>query len=220
VAEAAAPRRAVGIEARALSHHYGRRLGLEPVDFAVAAPGLIALTGPNGSGKSTLMRILAGLLRPTGGALEVRRDGRPWPPEERRLEAGFASPDVTLYDEMSVAENLTFAARARGLEEPAAEVDAAMAGVRLTPRAADRVGALSSGWRQRARLAFALLGDPDLLLLDEPGSHLDEEGRGVIEAVATTLARDRLVVIATNDAREWSLGERRIDLAGGVGSPR
>ena len=209
----------LAIEARALSHLYGRRHGLAAVDFAIAAPGLIAVTGPNGSGKSTLMRILAGLLRPTGGAVTVTRRGAPWPPEARRLGAGFASPDVTLYDEMSVTENLLFAARARGLGAPPQAVEAALAEMRLTPRAGDRIGVLSSGWRQRARLAFALLGDPDMLLLDEPGSHLDDDGRGVVESVATARARERLVVIATNDEREWSLGERRIDLAGGVGRP-
>lgn len=207
------------IEARALTHLYGRRHGLEPVDFSIRAPGLVAVTGPNGSGKSTLMRILAGLLRPSGGAVTVRRRGAPWTPDARRLTAGFASPDVTLYDEMTVAENLLFAARARGLGDPQRAVDAALAEVRLAPRADDRIGALSSGWRQRARLAFALLGDPDMLLLDEPGSHLDEQGRGVIESVATARARERLVVIATNDERESSLGERRIDLAGGMGRP-
>lgn len=210
----------VALEARALSHRYGTRHGLEKVDFEVAAPGLIAVTGPNGSGKSTLMRIIAGLLRPTGGTLAVRRAGVEWPVDARRLEVGFASPDITLYDEMSVAENLSFAARARGLAAPAAAVEAAMAEVGLTPRAGDRVNALSSGWRQRARIAFALLGDPVLLLLDEPGSHLDEEGRRVVESVATGRARDRLVLIATNDEREWRLGERRIDVAGGMGSPR
>jgi heme exporter protein A len=219
VAEAAAAP-LLRIEARALSHRYGRRQGLEPLDFEIAGTGLIAITGPNGSGKSTLLRILAGLLRPSGGEVTVMRAGAVWPPDARRLAAGFASPDVTLYDEMSVTENLGFAARARGLAEPAAAADAAMANVHLTPRAHDRVGALSSGWRQRARLAFALLGEPGLLLLDEPGSHLDEDGRRVVESVAKERARDRLVVIATNDEREWKLGERRIDLAGDLGRPR
>jgi len=218
VPETAAP--PLEIEAQALSHRYGTRQGLDAVDFSIAAPGLVAITGPNGSGKSTLMRILAGLLRPTGGTLTVRRSGATWSPDARRLEVGFASPDITLYDEMTVSENLVFAARARGLAAPPASADAAMAEVGLMPRAGDRVSALSSGWRQRARLAFALLGDPALLLLDEPGSHLDEEGRRVVESVATGRARDRLVLIATNDEREWRLGERRIDVAGRVGGPR
>ncbi len=211
---------AVTIEARGLSHRYGRRLGLEPLDFDVAAPGLVAVTGPNGSGKSTLMRILAGLLRPSGGSVSISAGGVPWPPEARRLGVGFASPDVTLYEEMSVAENLRFAARGRGLATPEPTVVAAMAHVGLEARAHDRVGALSSGWRQRARLAFALLGEPPLLLLDEPGSHLDEDGRRVIESLAGTWSRERLVMIATNDEREWTLGRQRIDVAGGVGRPR
>jgi len=210
---------AVSIEARGLTHRYATRVGLATVDFSIEAPGVVAVTGPNGSGKSTLLRIIAGLLRPTGGTLRVAREGRTWSPESRRLSMGFVSPDVTLYEEMTVEENLRFAAEARGLTDAMA-ARTAMARVHLMERAGDLIGALSSGWRQRARLAFALLGDPPLLLLDEPGSHLDESGRAVVESLVGTSRQERLVVIATNDEREWMLGERRIDLAGGTSRPR
>jgi heme exporter protein A len=210
----------LSFEATDLTHRYARRVGLEPVTFAVTSPDLVAITGPNGSGKSTLMRILAGLLRPSGGRVTATREGAPWPPERRRLAVGFCSPDVALYDEMTVMENLRFAAIGRGLDGPDAAAGAALDRVQLAPRANDRVGALSSGWRQRARLAFALLGDPELLLLDEPGSHLDDEGRAMVESVATTAGRERLVIIATNDEREWTLAERRIDLTDRLGRSR
>jgi ABC-type multidrug transport system ATPase subunit len=211
---------ALAIEARALAHRYGRRQGLAPVSFSLCAPGLAAVTGPNGSGKSTLMRILAGLLRPNGGEVEVRLEGAAWRPEARRLSAGFASPEVMLYDEMSVAENLRFAAQGRGLAGAEGAVRDAMARFGLEASAFDRVASLSSGWRQRARLAFALLGDPVLVLLDEPGSHLDEDGRHGLEEVLAELAGERLVVIATNDEREWSRAGTRVDLAGDLGRPR
>ena len=90
----------------------------------------------------------------------------------------------------------------------------------LGARARDRVAALSSGMTQRLRLAFALLLRPPLLLLDEPGSHLDEEGRVLVERIVDEEARTGLVVIATNESREWGLAAQRIELRGrGLGHP-
>lgn len=208
---------AVMIRAAGLAHRYGRVQGLQALDFEIAAPGIVAVTGPNGAGKSTLLRAVAGLLAPSAGVLDVTRAGVPWPAARRRLGCGFASADVVLYDELSVAENLAFAARARGVADPSSAVATALARLSFGARAAARVGALSSGWRQRARLAFALLGDPDLLLLDEPGSHLDAEGRALVAALVTEPRPGRLLLLATNDEREWALAGSRIDLPGGMG---
>jgi heme exporter protein A len=215
---AAQPAR-VTLEARGLAHRYGIGRGLAAIDFDVASPGVAAVTGPNGSGKSTLMRILAGLLRPSAGDVRVRVGDTEKPAAARRLWVGFASPDVAFYEEMTVAENLGFAAAARGTEDSDGAVRAAIERVGLVDRAADRVGALSSGLKQRVRLAFALLGRPSLLLLDEPGSHLDEPGRIRLERLVMEKRADMLVVIATNDEREWRLADKRIDLAGHLGGP-
>ena len=217
VAPAAAP---VAVEARALRHRYSPLRGLDEVSFAVAAPGAVAVTGVNGSGKSTLLRIVAGLLRPSGGALRVEAGGREIPFAERRTVVGLASPELAFYDEMTCAENLAFAAEARGIAAPRAAARAALERAELAGRADDLVAALSSGMKQRLRLAFALLHRPGILLLDEPGSHLDDAGR---ELVARLVAEERvhgLVIIATNDEREWRLAGERIELRGrGLGHP-
>ncbi len=210
----------LSIEARGLAHLYSARRGLLPVDFAARAPGVLAVTGPNGSGKSTLLRLLAGLLRPTAGGSEVKVDGRPVPPPARREVLGLASPELAFYAELSSLENLAFAAEARGARDPRGLARAALARVGLDSRADDRVNTLSSGMKQRLRLAFAVLHQPGLLLLDEPGSHMDDEGRRLVERLATDEGRRGLVVIATNDEREWTLAERRIELRGrGLGHP-
>jgi heme exporter protein A len=210
----------LAVEARDLEHLYARRRGLLAVSFAAAAPGVLAVTGPNGSGKSTLLRLLAGLLRPTAGASRVALDGREVPPAERRCVAGFASPELSFYDELSCRENLAFAAEARGQREPVASAGAALERVGLGARAADRVGSLSSGMKQRLRLAFALLHRPPLLLLDEPGSHLDEDGKALVARLVDEESRAGLVVIATNEEREWGLAAERIELLGrGLGDP-
>jgi heme exporter protein A len=190
------------------------------VDFALRAPGVVAVTGPNGSGKSTLLRLLAGLLRPTAGRSVLAVSGHAVPAAERRLVLGFASPELAFYDELTGLENLAFAAEARGLVEPLATATAALDRVGLAARARDRVTALSSGMKQRLRLAFALLAGPPLLLLDEPGSHLDEEGKRVVERVVEEQGRRGLVVIATNEERERGLAAERIELMGrGLGHP-
>jgi heme exporter protein A len=210
----------VGLEARDLAHRYGRRTGLEPVNFALASPGVVAITGANGSGKSTLLRVVAGLLRATRGTAVLTVEGRAIAPAERRHWVGYAAPELSFYDELSVEENLVFAAEARGLGEPAAAAAAALARVDLDSRASDRVLALSSGMKQRLRIAFALLHRPPALLLDEPGSHMDDEGRATLAGLVEQERRTGLVLIATNDEREWRLAEQRIELRGrGLGHP-
>jgi heme exporter protein A len=218
--EPAAPGSVVALAAIDLTHRYGRRTALEPLRFALEAPGVAAVTGPNGSGKSTLLRIVAGLLRATRGESVMTVGGRAIAPAERRRWVGFATPELAFYDELTVAENLSFVAETRGMAAPAAVAAAALDRVGLASRAADRVTALSSGMKQRLRLAFAVLHRPPVLLLDEPGSHMDEEGRAMLAGLVEREGRTGLVVIATNEEREWRLAERRIELRGrGLGHP-
>ena len=210
----------VVLEARDLLHRYGRRIGLERLSFRAAAPGMLAFRGANGSGKSTLLRILAGLLRPSEGETELAIEGAPTKRATRSRWVGYAAPDLAFYPEMTAGENLKFAAEARGLEHPAEAVGEALGRVGLESRAGDRVAALSSGMAQRLRLAFALLHQPPVLLMDEPGSHLDDEGRAAMSRLMAEERRQRLVVIATNEEREWSLADESIELRGrGLGHP-
>ena len=220
VLEAASREATVSIEAHDLTHRYGRRLGLEPVSFSFAAPGVAAVTGMNGAGKSTLLRILAGLLRPSGGSTTLTVGTREVAPRERRSWIGYAAPELCFYEELSAAENLKFSGEARGLANPQAASNAALTRVGLEARAGDRVSALSSGMKQRLSLAFAVLHEPRMLLLDEPGSHLDEPGRAMLNRLVEEERGRCLVLIATNDEREWRLAEQRIELrGGGLGRP-
>jgi heme exporter protein A len=209
------------LEARGLAHRFAGGRGLRKVDFAVRAPGVVAVTGANGSGKSTLLRIVAGLLRPSDGTFTLTVGGVALKPLERRRTIGFASPELAFYPEFTCTENLRFAAAAHGLDDPDGAVTAALAQVGLSARAHDRVGALSSGMKQRLRLAFAVLHRPPVLLFDEPGAHMDEDGRRTMEAFVAEHARaGGLVLIATNEEREWRLADERIPLAGrGLGDP-
>ncbi len=207
------------IEARALVRRFARGRGLAAVSFRHAGPGCIAVTGANGAGKSTLLKLIAGLLRPSGGSLAVEVHGTPAAPAARRDVVGYAAPDLQFYEELTAGENLAFVAGCRGLPDGGARVAECLGFVGLAERAHDRVAALSSGMRQRLRLAFAILHRPPLLLLDEPGSHLDDSGRALTERLVAEQRGRGLVVIATNDEREGRLADARIALHGGVGHP-
>ena len=213
--------KAARVVASKLTHRYGRRAtGVCELDFEFSAPGAVAVTGTNGSGKSTLLRIIAGLLRPSGGTSTVEVGGREHRPAERRHVLGLASPELSFYEEFPAAENLVFAADARGLDAPGRAAAAALDRVGLSTRSADRVASFSSGMKQRLRLAFALLHEPPILLLDEPGSHLDESGRDAVRDVVARHAARGLVLLATNEPEEIQLAEGRLELHGhGLGDP-
>ena len=197
-----------------VQHRYGPRVALRPITFDVAGPGAVAVTGENGSGKSTLLRILAGLLRPSRGASVLEVGGQVIAPRERRRFVGLATPELAFYEEFTAEENLRFAAEARRLTNVQVHVQNALVRTGLTPRAGDRVAAFSSGLKQRLRLAFAVLHAPPVLMLDEPGAHLDGEGRSVVEHLVHEHAKAGLVVIATNEPQEMELAQRRIELSG------
>ena len=217
IAEAVAAAR---VSAVGLTHRYGARVALEPLSFEAAGPGVVAVTGENGSGKSTLLRIVAGLLRPSGGRVTLSEGAAEVGAKVRHRVVGLATPELHFYEEFSARENLRFAAEARVLPDAAAAVSRALASVGLESRASDRVSDFSSGMKQRLRLAFAVLHDPLLVLLDEPGSHLDEAGRTVVRQITERIGRERLVMLATNDSREMDLAGTRIELRGrGLGDP-
>jgi heme exporter protein A len=194
----------------------GGRVVFTGLSFDWRAPGIVAVTGANGAGKTTLLKALAALLVPGRGSLAWEEDGRRLEPRDVRLRVGFAGPEIGLYEDLSALENLAFFARARGLAWSDAEGRGVLARLGLEGRGGERVGAYSSGMKQRVKLAFALQGRPRLVLLDEPGSNLDAGGRETTAALVREAAGDALVVVATNDPAEAAWGAIRLDLAAGA----
>jgi heme exporter protein A len=162
-----------------LRREFGESTALDGVDFALAAGESLVVLGPNGAGKTTLLRILATLLRPGGG--EVRVLGALLPGEAWRARGriGFLGHDALLYRDLSGRENLRFHARLHGMRGTTAEarIDALLAAVGMERRAEQRIAELSAGMRQRLAVCRCVLHEPELLLLDEPDSNLDAEGR-------------------------------------------
>ncbi len=170
-----------------------------------------AVTGINGSGKSTLIRILAGVMRPGKGSVSLFVDGKVISNENHPFHMGLVAPYLNLYDDFSPAENLQFLASARGMPDAAEKIDEIMDRVGLRSRQNDFLSTYSSGMKQRIRLATALFSDPDVLLLDEPGSNLDEAGLELVSGIISeAVERGKVVIVATNDEREASLCSERV----------
>lgn len=184
---------------RDLHRRFGRLRVLRGVEGAVDRDRpLLSITGTNGSGKSTLLRCLAGLEAPQRGAIELVLDGRSLGPAERRRSIGWVAPDLELYPELTVGENLAFFARIRRVDASASVRWLEDLGV-----PADRAaGNLSSGMRQRLRWAWALLGEPRVLLLDEPFQNLDGAGRERLLERLDEHLRHGLAVVANPEPLE------------------
>lgn len=191
------------LEARDVAKRFGRRLLFRDLSFSVGTGRSLAVTGANGSGKSTLLRILAGVLTPTKGDVTLRLNGTDVPAEEHPLRVGLVAPYLNVYDGFSPRENLRFIAQARRLDRAAKRIEGMLEMVALAERADDLVSTFSSGMKQRVKFAAALLADPPVLLLDEPGVNLDAAGLDMVsEVVDRQVGRGGVVVVATNDDRE------------------
>ncbi len=187
-----------------LHRSYGERTALESIGFELARGETLLVLGPNGAGKTTLLRILATLLRPSGG--EVRALGCRVPEGAWKLRGriGFLGHEPLLYRDLSGRENLRFHARLHGLRgEPAeARIAELVAAVGMERRADERVAELSAGMRQRLAICRCVLREPELLLLDEPDSNLDAEGRELARALIGP-AGGRTRVIVSHDPERF-----------------
>src|SRR6266446_2183694 len=181
------------IVADQLTKWYGPRLAVDGVSLEVQAGEVMGLLGPNGSGKTTILRILTGYLRPSSGTARIAGLDIVDEALAVKRRVGYVPEDAPLYDTMRVREFLEFMARLKGLARNAVPtaVDAVCARLALVPVAHLQIGKLSKGFRQRVAIAQALLGSPEVLILDEPGNGLDPrqiiEMRELIRSLAGSL---------------------------------
>jgi ABC-2 type transport system ATP-binding protein len=188
------------IVAEQLSKWYGPRLAVDRVSLEVAAGEVMGLLGPNGSGKTTILRILTGYLRPSSGTariagLDVVHDSL-----AARARVGYVPEDAPLYGWMRVGEFLLFMARIKGLSRRAAPAVVESVVERLALGDVRRllIGKLSRGYRQRVAIGQALLGDPALLILDEPTNGLDPRQIIEMRGHIRSLAGERTVVVTSH----------------------
>jgi heme exporter protein A len=194
-----------------VAHRFARRWALRGVSLQVPAGEVLGIVGHNGSGKSTLLRVLATALRPTRGraivaGLDVVRDAG-----DVRRAAALLTHDAALYGDLTVEENLRFAARMLGLPSHAAALRPLLDRVGLAHVPHERARTLSSGMQRRLSLARLLLREPRVLLLDEPFNSLDAEGVALVASVVQAArARGATVLLVAHDLERGALAPDRV----------
>ncbi|MGN6656523.1 MAG: ATP-binding cassette domain-containing protein [Rhodanobacter sp.] len=169
----------VAIRARGLTRRFGKLVAVDHVDLDVPAKRVYGFLGPNGSGKSTTIRMLCGLLTPSGGEIEVLGLKIPSQAEELRPHIGYMTQKFSLFEDLSVRENLAFLAAIQGVPKARTKsrIDALIEQYHFGDRQRQLAGSMSGGQKQRLALACAVIHEPELLFLDEPTSAVDPESR-------------------------------------------
>ena len=178
---------------------------IDRLDLDVEPGAFLLLTGPNGSGKTTLLRLVAGLLAPTGGSLDVAAG---------RAQIGFLGHEPLVYRELTALENLELYGRLYRIPERRERIGMLLERFGLWEARHERVASYSRGMTQRLGLCRVLLHEPELLVLDEPYSALDEAGAELLDAQLAELRGESTFVLATHDpARVEPFASGRLALA-------
>ncbi|OSB13533.1 ATP-binding cassette domain-containing protein [Clostridium botulinum] len=191
----------ISVENLNMIYKAGKKAGkkaLNDVSLQIESPSLIGLLGPNGAGKSTLMKLLVAELIPTSG--EILIDGVPLLKNERKLKAslGYLPQSFGLYDELTVWQFLDYMAALKGIKNSKKVIKEVIEKTNLIEKRKARISTLSGGQRQRVGIAQALMGNPELLIFDEPTVGLDPEERINFRNLFSKAAQDKIVLLSTH----------------------
>jgi ABC-type multidrug transport system ATPase subunit len=193
------------IRARGLAKRFGTKRVLTPLDLDVAAGDFLLVTGANGSGKTTLLRLLAGLVAPSSGELELSVD---------RSQLGLLAHEPLVYRELTALENLELFGRLYRVPERRERIGMLLERYALWDARHERAGSFSRGMLQRLGLCRTLLHEPRLLLLDEPFNALDADGAALLRRELGSLAEEHTLVVATHEPERLDvLATKRLELA-------
>jgi ABC-2 type transport system ATP-binding protein len=187
----------LAIDVHGLNKHFGARHVVQDVEIQVEAGHICGFLGPNGSGKTTTLRMLCGLLTPDSGTgtclgLDLRRDTA-----AIKRQTGYMTQRFSLYEDLTIEENLDFIARMYGLDRRRERLNESLEGLGLIDRRRQLAGQLSGGWKQRLSLAACVLHGPRLLLLDEPTAGVDPKARREFWDEIHRLAEDGITVLVS-----------------------
>ena len=191
----------LAIRARGLTRRFGHVIAVDGIDLDIPRARIYGFLGPNGSGKSTTIRMLCGLLQPSAGTVNVLGHEMPRDAEKLRTRLGYMTQKFSLWDDLTVSENLEFMAQVFGLPGQRRRTRVAVVAeeFNLTSLFKQRAGTLSGGQRQRLALAAATLHEPELLLLDEPTSAVDPQSRRDFwESLFELVARGVTILVSTH----------------------
>lgn len=195
----------------------GRFPALAGLDCEVNHGEVVHVQGPNGAGKSTFLRVCAGLVRVQSGEAQVLGVDVVRNPRQVRPRVGLVGHDTMLYDDLTVAENVSFWAQLCGIERDAAQVDAVLDRLAVAELADQRVRTLSAGQRRRCAIASMVVRRPELWLLDEPHAGLDQSGRDLVDGlIADAISAGATVLVASHELeRVRPIATRTLTIAGG-----
>jgi heme exporter protein A len=189
------------LEASGLNKSFGRRLIFNDLQFKFDKSGVYGISGPNGSGKSTLVKIIAGIIGASQGKIFHKLDEKEIAEEHIHNHIGFVSPYLVLYEEFTTYENLKLFADIRGVKFNQERVDYLLNKFLIFKRKDDLLKTYSSGMKQRVKFIFALMHSPQLLILDEPTSNLDDEGKNSVYEIVKEEGQKNIVLIASNEKK-------------------
>ena len=192
------------IKVEHLVKKFGLRTAVDDVTFEVGKGTVLGVLGPNGAGKTTTIRMIAGYLPPTSGAVSIHGIDVVADPVGAQQQIGYMPENTPLYDEMTVAGFLGFIAEVRGYagKEKARRVDAILDRCMLASVRHQTIETLSKGYRRRTSLAQTLLHDPAVLLLDEPTEGLDPNQKQVVREMINGMAADKIILLSTHVLEE------------------
>jgi heme exporter protein A len=191
---------------------FGRRLIFKDINQQFISGKVYGLSGCNGSGKSTLAKIIAGIISPTSGKVNHSLNGKNIKQEDLHDHLGFVSPYLVLYDEFTALENLKFFSNIRNKKFNEKSAQDLLSNFQLGDRGDDELRGYSSGMKQRMKFIFALLHSPELLILDEPTSNLDEAGKSIVYKTIKEQLKDNLTIIASNESSDLALCDEIIEI--------
>lgn len=202
---------ALHVRGENIRHAFNRKVIFRDVSFEVTARQSLVVAGRNGAGKSTLVKILCGVLSPTGGTISVTADdaGDAFAVQQR---IGLVAPYLQVYEEFSAMENLHMSMTLRGATPDDGRARQLLERVALDPKRTDPVRGFSSGMKQRLKYAMALIHRPPVLVLDEPMSNLDADGITIVRGIMQEHLQHGILVVATNDRTDCAAPDREVDL--------
>lgn len=193
------------VSAENIRKNFGRRLIFNGINFNYSNPGVYGIAGSNGSGKSTLVKIISGINAPTAGKIIHTYNEKKLTFEHLHNHIGLVSPYLVLYDEFTAYENLNYFAKIRNVPFDKEKIDDLLNRFLLLKRKDDFVKGYSSGMKQRLKFIFALQHSPNLLILDEPVSNLDNEGKDTVYKIIENESKNTIVMVASNEENDLSL---------------
>lgn len=206
------------IDVASLTRYYGKTAAVNEVSFTIDQQQIVGLLGHNGAGKTTVMKMLSGYLEPTAGRIRINGLDIESHARDIQRSLGYLPENLPVYPEMTIADYLDYAAHLKGLRGDVKRraIRRSVEATELGHRYLDPIGQLSRGFKQRVGVAQAILGEPTLLILDEPGNGLDPEQNEHMRTLIRELAASATVILSTHIMQEVeALCDRVLVLAGG-----